>query len=110
MKLYATTTSERASKGQGGNDFLEIELSIDNGNLIVGYIYLNINEDIENHGDKANEWIVQFTKSKDIDADIIAQGHYIPKIKGKSQKGEKCCGQHIENGLAYCLNCKKFED
>lgn len=28
MKLYATTTSERASKGQGGNNFLDIELSI----------------------------------------------------------------------------------
>jgi len=24
MKLYATTTSERASKGQGGNEYLEI--------------------------------------------------------------------------------------
>ena len=24
MKLYATVTSERASKGQGGNEFLEI--------------------------------------------------------------------------------------
>lgn len=23
MKLYATTTSERASKGQGGNDYIE---------------------------------------------------------------------------------------
>lgn len=27
MKLYATTTSERASKGQGGNKFINIELS-----------------------------------------------------------------------------------
>lgn len=26
MKLYATTTSERASKGQGGNDYIKIEL------------------------------------------------------------------------------------
>lgn len=26
MKLYATTTSERASKGQGGNKFLMIEI------------------------------------------------------------------------------------
>ena len=26
MKLYATVTSERASKGQGGNDFLDIVL------------------------------------------------------------------------------------
>jgi hypothetical protein len=26
MKLYATTTSERASKGQGGNEFLQINI------------------------------------------------------------------------------------
>ncbi len=29
MKLYATVTSERASKGQGGNDKLEILITID---------------------------------------------------------------------------------
>lgn len=28
MKMYATTTSERASKGQGGNDQLDISLAI----------------------------------------------------------------------------------
>ena len=28
MKLYATTTSERASKGQGGNDRLYIDVNI----------------------------------------------------------------------------------
>ena len=28
MKLYATTTSERASKGQGGNDQLEIDIFV----------------------------------------------------------------------------------
>jgi hypothetical protein len=26
MKLYATTTSERATKGQGGNDYLYLEV------------------------------------------------------------------------------------
>ncbi len=26
MKLYATTTSERASKGQGGNEYIDIEI------------------------------------------------------------------------------------
>ena len=26
MKLYATTTSERASKGQGGNEYIRIHL------------------------------------------------------------------------------------
>jgi hypothetical protein len=28
MKLYATATSERASKGQGGNKFLDVEFFI----------------------------------------------------------------------------------
>jgi hypothetical protein len=27
MKLYATVKSERASKGQGGNEFIKIELA-----------------------------------------------------------------------------------
>lgn len=30
MKLYATTTSERASKGQGGNEWLTIDLTVKN--------------------------------------------------------------------------------
>lgn len=29
MKLYATTTSERASKSQGGNNFIETQITID---------------------------------------------------------------------------------
>jgi len=30
MKLYATTTSERASKGQGGNKYLDIKIYVGN--------------------------------------------------------------------------------
>lgn len=30
MKLYATTTSERATKGQGGNDYIETNFFITN--------------------------------------------------------------------------------
>lgn len=30
MKLYAKTTSERASKGQGGNDYLDIQITVGN--------------------------------------------------------------------------------
>jgi len=40
MKLYATTTSERASKGQGGNDYLEIDINAEKvslGKFIVKY-------------------------------------------------------------------------
>ena len=28
MKLYAKTTSERASKGQGGNEYLDIDITV----------------------------------------------------------------------------------
>lgn len=37
MKLYATTTSERASKGQGGNERLEIQILGENKEDL-GYI------------------------------------------------------------------------
>lgn len=33
MKLYATTTSERASKGQGGNKYIKIDLQRERGKL-----------------------------------------------------------------------------
>lgn len=44
MKLYATTTSERASKGQGGNKRLDILVS-DSERFEVVKLYFQINED-----------------------------------------------------------------
>lgn len=45
MKLYATTTSERASKGQGGNKFIVIDLKIDPIlRLSIGRIELSCSE------------------------------------------------------------------
>jgi hypothetical protein len=44
MKLYATTTSERASKGQGGNKYLDIVITAgENREKIARYIF-EINE------------------------------------------------------------------
>lgn len=39
MKLYATTTSERATKGQGGNEYIHITLKDENQEPIffIGY-------------------------------------------------------------------------
>ena len=50
MKLYGTITSERASKGQGGNHFLEIEIKAEKveGTPTRANIYqlrLKINDD-----------------------------------------------------------------
>ncbi len=40
MKLYATTTSERASKGQGGNKYLIVNIQDEykNNILTIGYL------------------------------------------------------------------------
>lgn len=44
MKLYATTTSERASKGQGGNKFLSTKINDENGkNIFVLDIFPHSN-------------------------------------------------------------------
>lgn len=45
MKLYATTTSERASKGQGGNNFLTITITNEDGENIA---QVNVYNDKEN--------------------------------------------------------------
>jgi hypothetical protein len=47
MKLYVTTTSERASKGQGGNEYLVIKLQmLDENKEIQPFckLYYHINE------------------------------------------------------------------
>lgn len=52
MKLYATTTSERASKGQGGNEYLNIDINIDSkeptyrvrviNDELLGIVYISL--------------------------------------------------------------------
>jgi len=40
MKLYATTTSERASSGQGGNRFLTIDILVENRTTPKARVYV----------------------------------------------------------------------
>lgn len=42
MKLYATTTSERASKGQGGNNYLTIDITDETGKRLFPTLSVNI--------------------------------------------------------------------
>lgn len=35
MKLYATTTSERATKGQGGNEYLDIDIQVKDLEIVL---------------------------------------------------------------------------
>ena len=45
MKLYLTATSERASKGQGGNEFISIDLRNEKAELLLGMVIIPRKED-----------------------------------------------------------------
>lgn len=95
MKLYATTTSERASKGQGGNEYLDIEIKVDDRNSPIGYIYLAMHPN--------NEWTLKW-KSQTEEPLLLMQG----KIKGNNQKDDSgrdgiCVACHGKNpDCTYC--------
>ena len=80
MKLYATTTSERASKGQGGNQFLTIEIKA---------------EGFEGIPTRANLYRLSISKNDDaggLYAEIMKYSTHeiivLDNIKGKQQKAE----------------------
>jgi hypothetical protein len=71
MKLYATTTSDRASKGQGGNEYIRITLQSDR---------------------KKEDFVIVYTPdSLRVCASTEDGGallYEVDKEKGKQQKGE----------------------
>lgn len=73
MKLYATIASERASKGQGGNDYLQIQIQ-NSGQIVFGSLAVTPNGRVYGsiHGTKIDIHPV-FTEAE----------------KGEKQKGEK---------------------
>lgn len=120
MKLYATTTSERASKGQGGNDYLDIVVKDDNQEQIARLRVYPKKDDVGEFTDIIFDWAehVYINGQHGLDAQIITKGknngwsecnHYVidkkglcircsyntlhltnKELKGKSQKGEMC--------------------
>lgn len=110
MTLYATTTSERASKGQGGNEYLEtlyyltskenpqVRVKVTNDEKI-GLIYFSIEEYF------FNKWTKKYT-----------QKYYINvELKGKSQKGESVDIMECEkcksklNDDYFCNKCSEYQ-
>lgn len=85
MKLYATTTSERATKGQGG-DFLHITIT-DKNKEELWRLYVE-NKDGKTH---ISLW--------EMDQCVYAGN----SIKGKKQKGENTVSFH-------CAGCNIDED
>lgn len=103
MKLYAKTTSERASKGQGGNEYLEIQISA---------------EGFKGMPTRTNLYRISLSKN-DSDGGLYAEllkysTHEViilDNIKGEKQKTVKCgnCGrpatQSIGENMNRCDRC-----
>ena len=85
MKLYSTTTSERASKGQGGNQFLSIDIN-DELNQVIAHIYV---KDLENGNGEIT--INNFIRGQHTtDKFRLYSKKIVKAIKGKQKKGDKC--------------------
>jgi hypothetical protein len=82
MKLYAQTTSERASKGQGGNQFLNIDLTVGDAKepIDAGRVTLKTTGNVF--------WIEYFTPHKA--GQSINRVELFKFEKGEKQKGEPC--------------------
>lgn len=92
MKLYATVTSERASKGQGGNKYLDIEIRLgsSSNSKLVAIVNVAREESMKGYG-------VNFRPIKEAGASIFFSDAEIEGTKGKQQKGKECglCGKPI---------------
>lgn len=103
MKLYATTTSERASKGQGGNRYLKTVFTIDKQEDEQ----LNVNMRVRDDDNNIVDILIVRHNHIDKSKTIIYQDKFQIRTKGKNQKGEKCehygCGNFAESGSDYCI-------
>lgn len=97
MKLYATVTSERASKGQGGNEYLSIHIrkagDRDNDAMVItaypdGDIVINHDEDVR--------VLTSTFKGEKEEGDTKAQQAY--------ESGK--CDMH---GVRDCVHCHDWE-
>ncbi len=86
MKLYAKVSSERATKGQGGNERIEIDL-LDENERRVGYIKFWIDDKI---------YVDWYPEESDTRQNLLTK----EIIKSKKQKG-KCDGCIVRN-IQYC--------
>ncbi len=89
MKLYATVTSERASKGQGGNEYIEITLKGEEERYSHALIYTKNGLILYKMKNNILE-PVYMEKSENCQSmdDILKELEALPTEKGEKQKGE----------------------
>ena len=103
MKLYATVTSERASKGQGGNKFIKVALQVEHPNgerEMLPSLWLNEEQD--------------FFSLSISNGSGLKTVYELPK-KGEQctmcdkRKGEKQKGECVYHGVVNCSRCDDFK-
>lgn len=118
MKLYATVTSERASKGQGGSKNVEILLQIDPklrteiGRVVMNcegdsykVYYYPINENCADQTINSGRVLLYETKDKKRHPGPRAEcSSHLCNKKGEKQKGEHAhvWGTAHEDGTKWC--------
>lgn len=95
MKLYSTISSERASKGQGGNEYIDIDLHDENRVHIARLVFM------QDANDARRYILVEdcFFRSDKLEIRAYQTYEQIPlkeleNKRGKRQKGETDCEKY----------------
>lgn len=86
MKLYATVTSERASKGQGGNEYLDIDITVGDAKQPYKLASLTVRraDDLDDSGNKLDDSGYILVDENDDRIRWVSDRD----IKGEQQKGD----------------------
>lgn len=105
MKLYATVRSERAKKGQGGNECLNIVVRNESQQCIA---HINFFPDNTCRMSIIRDIDVDYDKPITIGTDDDTTGDisYLYERKGKKQKDENCIFHNVENCKSRICNFK----
>lgn len=110
MKLYATTTSERASKGQGGNEKLEIEIQVGSQRKLLAALHIE-----QFHGNVAIYSLILGGIGGEKIAELIDTTCTCSKCAGRKSKGKQkkdeytgycpCSGDESMQTTKKCKHC-----
>lgn len=103
MILYAKTTSERASKGQGGNEYIEVQITDKNQKEIYNLVLIPHPEGFLVIDNKKARIMKRQGGGYDIDSDQAIRSFEEIKAKGEKKKGE--CKNKDSHGNA-CYDCE----
>lgn len=106
MKLYATVTSERASKGQGGNRFLETVYTVGDAESPEQFAIVNLTR---TEGNVSHTNVDGYTLTVVCDDNVLVLRSdgavLLDTRKGKKQKGKNYC-KHADDDI--CKDCIPF--